>query len=108
MRQPALALCCAAACASLCLHAGRRLTDSHKPSQLDPALLRQAALHNNPFAVRSGVSRVELERAKRAAVSVICNALESKATSAEDIGRQYLTYGHRCARLWSRPFALWA
>jgi hypothetical protein len=54
---------------------------------------------------RSGVNRVELERAKRAAVSVICNALESKATSAEDIGRQYLTYGHRCvgAARRSRP-----
>ncbi|GLC34134.1 hypothetical protein PLESTB_000841100 [Pleodorina starrii] len=46
-------------------------------------------------AVENGANRVELERAKRAAVSVICNALESKATSAEDIGRQYLTYGHR-------------
>ena len=43
----------------------------------------------------SGTNRVELERARRSAVSVICNALESKATSAEDIGRQYLTYGHR-------------
>ncbi|GIL94697.1 hypothetical protein Vretimale_918 [Volvox reticuliferus] len=46
-------------------------------------------------AVENGTNRVELERAKRSAVSVICNALESKATSAEDIGRQYLTYGHR-------------
>lgn len=46
-------------------------------------------------AVENGTNRVELERAKRAAVSVICNALESKATSAEDIGRQYLTYGRR-------------
>ncbi|KXZ51946.1 hypothetical protein GPECTOR_11g70 [Gonium pectorale] len=46
-------------------------------------------------SVENGTNRVELERAKRAAVSVICNALESKATSAEDIGRQYLTYGHR-------------
>lgn len=42
---------------------------------------------------------MELERAKRAAVAVICNALESKATSAEDIGRQFLTYGKRCVRL---------
>ncbi|KAG2449781.1 hypothetical protein HYH02_005305 [Chlamydomonas schloesseri] len=46
-------------------------------------------------SVENGTNRIELERAKRAAVSVICNALESKATSAEDIGRQYLTYGHR-------------
>ena len=38
---------------------------------------------------------MELERAKRAATSMICNALESKATSAEDIGRQMLTYGQR-------------
>lgn len=55
-----------------------------------PCALRHAAC--------SGTNRVELERAKRAAVSVICNALESKATSAEDIGRQYLTYGRRCVR----------
>ncbi|GFR42591.1 hypothetical protein Agub_g3518 [Astrephomene gubernaculifera] len=48
-------------------------------------------------SVENGTNRVELERAKRAAVSVICNALESKATSAEDIGRQYLTYGRRIA-----------
>lgn len=40
----------------------------------------------------------EVARAKRAAVSVIFNALESKATSAEDIGRQFLTYGHRWGR----------
>ncbi|KAG2497396.1 hypothetical protein HYH03_004551 [Edaphochlamys debaryana] len=46
-------------------------------------------------SVENGTNRIELERAKRAAVSVICNALESKATSAEDIGRQYLTYGKR-------------
>lgn len=45
--------------------------------------------------VAKAVNRVELERAKRAAVSIICNALESKATSSEDIGRQYLTYGRR-------------
>ncbi len=38
---------------------------------------------------------MELERAKKAAISVISNALESKATSSEDIGRQFLTYGHR-------------
>lgn len=49
-----------------------------------------------PSSCRS-VGHVELERAKKAAISVICNALESKATSSEDIGRQFLTYGHRCA-----------
>jgi len=46
-------------------------------------------------SVTRNVGSVELERAKRAATSIICNALESKATSAEDIGRQFLTYGHR-------------
>eukprot|EP00798_Chlamydomonas_sp_ICE-L_P027065 gene27065-2298_t len=46
-------------------------------------------------AVARSVNAVELERAKRAATSIIYNALESKATSAEDIGRQFLTYGHR-------------
>ena len=43
------------------------------------------------------VSEVELDRAKRAAVSIIYNALESKATSTDDIGRQFLTYGKRWA-----------
>jgi processing peptidase subunit alpha len=47
-----------------------------------------------------GVGHVELERAKKAAISVISNALESKATSSEDIGRQFLTYGHRW--VWER------
>jgi hypothetical protein len=46
-------------------------------------------------ALLHSTSSVELERAKRAATSMICNALESKATSAEDIGRQMLTYGQR-------------
>jgi hypothetical protein len=41
--------------------------------------------------------RDQLERAKAMAVSLIQSALESKAASAEDLGRQYLTYGHRCA-----------
>jgi hypothetical protein len=29
------------------------------------------------------------------AISLIQNALEGKAARAEDIGRQFLTYGHR-------------
>jgi hypothetical protein len=37
----------------------------------------------------------QLDRAKRMSVSLIHNALESKSASAEDIGRQFLTYGHR-------------
>jgi len=37
----------------------------------------------------------ELERAKQRTASVIANALESKETSAEDLGRQILTYGKR-------------
>lgn len=41
----------------------------------------------------------QLERAKRMSVSLIHNALESKSASAEDIGRQFLTYGHRCVRV---------
>ncbi|MEW5299121.1 MAG: hypothetical protein WDW36_002166 [Sanguina aurantia] len=50
---------------------------------------------NELESVTRALTRTELDRAKRAAVSVICNALESKQTSAEDIGRQFLTYGHR-------------
>ena len=53
----------------------------------------------------------QLERAKRMSVSLIHNALESKSASAEDIGRQFLTYGHRwgaaaearaCGRDWGQ------
>lgn len=39
----------------------------------------------------------ELERAKKAAISSVLMNLESRAVVAEDIGRQVLTYGHRCA-----------
>mmetsp|Transcript_19134 Transcript_19134/g.53572 ORF Transcript_19134/g.53572 Transcript_19134/m.53572 type:complete len:139 (+) Transcript_19134:124-540(+) len=45
--------------------------------------------------VTRSLSTVEVERAKRATVSIIHNALESKTASAEDIGRQFLTYGYR-------------
>jgi processing peptidase subunit alpha len=37
----------------------------------------------------------QLERAKAMATSLVCNTLESKAASTEDLGRQYLTYGQR-------------
>uniref|UniRef100_A0A383V7X6 Alpha-MPP n=1 Tax=Tetradesmus obliquus TaxID=3088 RepID=A0A383V7X6_TETOB len=37
----------------------------------------------------------QLERAKAMATSLIQNALEGKAARAEDIGRQFLTYGYR-------------
>jgi len=47
------------------------------------------------FTTFRSIGHVELERAKKAAISIISNALESKATSSEDIGRQFLTYGHR-------------
>jgi processing peptidase subunit alpha len=40
----------------------------------------------------------QLERAKAMATSLIQNALEGKAARAEDIGRQFLTYGHRCVQ----------
>ncbi|PSC71302.1 mitochondrial-processing peptidase subunit alpha-like [Micractinium conductrix] len=46
-------------------------------------------------AVAKGVTDVELERAKSAAVSSVLMNLESRAVVAEDIGRQVLTYGHR-------------
>ena len=39
----------------------------------------------------------ELERAKRAAIASVYMNLESRAVVAEDIGRQILTYGHRCS-----------
>jgi hypothetical protein len=44
----------------------------------------------------------QLERAKKMSVSLIHNALESKSASAEDIGRQFLTYGHRWVPIVSR------
>lgn len=39
-------------------------------------------------SLASGVPAAELDRAKRRTAAVICNALESKETSAEDLGRQ--------------------
>jgi hypothetical protein len=44
------------------------------------------------------VPKEQLERAKLAAISSVYMNLESRAVVAEDIGRQILTYGHRCAR----------
>lgn len=46
-------------------------------------------------SLSKGVPADELDRAKQRTASVICNALESKETSAEDLGRQILTYGQR-------------
>ena len=48
-------------------------------------------------ATAQGVTNEELERAKRAAIASVYMNLESRAVVAEDIGRQILTYGHRCA-----------
>jgi processing peptidase subunit alpha len=39
--------------------------------------------------------REQLDRAKAMSISLIQGALESKAASAEDLGRQILTYGQR-------------
>ena len=49
-------------------------------------------------ALTKQVPSEELERAKAAAVSAILVNLESRAVANEDIGRQILTYGHRCGR----------
>ncbi len=40
---------------------------------------------------------MELTRAKRAALGTVLSSLEGRAVVAEDIGRQLLTYGARCA-----------
>ena len=50
-------------------------------------------------AVAKDVPSEELERAKNAAISAILINLESRAVMNEDIGRQILTYGHRCLLL---------
>lgn len=41
------------------------------------------------------VNKVELERAKTAAIGSVLMTLEGRAIVAEDIGKQILTYGHR-------------
>ena len=58
---------------------------------LEPALRQREAQ-----AVAKDVPAEEVERAKSAAVSAILMNLESRAVTNEDIGRQILTYGHRC------------
>ena len=57
-------------------------------------------------AVAKDVPTAELERAKKAAISSVLMNLESRAVVAEDIGRQILTYGHRCALPYPAPFSL--
>ena len=58
---------------------------------------RANACKNPPAqAVAKDVPAAELERAKKAAISSVLMNLESRAVVAEDIGRQVLTYGHRC------------
>jgi hypothetical protein len=52
----------------------------------------------SPQSLTKDVPDVELGRAKRAALGTVLSSLEGRAIVAEDIGRQILTYGHRCAR----------
>lgn len=47
-------------------------------------------------AMTKTVNQEELDRAKAVAISQILMTLENKAVAAEDIGRQIITYGHRC------------
>jgi hypothetical protein len=71
------------------------------PALLLPPTLTAPAFHAacpHPQAVAKDVPEAELERAKAAAVSSVLMNLESRAVVAEDIGRQVLTYGHRCGR----------
>lgn len=56
-----------------------------------------------PQSLTKDVPGAELERAKRAALGTVLSSLEGRAIVAEDIGRQLLTYGHRCGR---RPSAI--
>lgn len=53
-------------------------------------------------AVASKVTDEELARAKKATISSVLMNLESRAVVAEDIGRQVLTYGHRCTHQTAR------
>lgn len=80
-----------AACCALPLRAGAAACG---PPRTPPRLPLFQPL---PQAVAKDVSEAELERAKAAAVSSVLMNLESRAVVAEDIGRQVLTYGHRCA-----------
>jgi len=63
----------------------------------EPAYARQMldVMCRELEALASPPPQEQLERAKKMSVSLIQNALESKSASAEDIGRQFLTYGHR-------------
>lgn len=48
-------------------------------------------------ALTENVPEAELQRAKNAALSTVLSSLESRSVVSEDIGRQTLTYGSRCA-----------
>lgn len=75
-------------------------TDRPSPPFLFPALPGPCIL--NPAGELESLLQPppaeQLERAKAMACSLIQNALEGRAARAEDIGRQFLTYGHRCAQ----------
>ena len=63
--------------------------DTAHAGDLVPLLVREFQ------AVAAECPAEEVERAKRAAVASVVMNLESRAVTAEDIGRQVLTYGHR-------------
>lgn len=46
-------------------------------------------------SLSQSITKVELERAKKAAIGQVLMTLENRSVAAEDIGRQVLTYGHR-------------
>ncbi len=54
-------------------------------------------------ALTKEVKKEDLERAKNAAICQVLVNLESRAVVSEDIGRQALTYGHRCPPLAPQP-----
>lgn len=46
-------------------------------------------------SLSQSITKVELDRAKRAAIGQVLMTLENRAVAAEDISRQVLTYGQR-------------
>jgi hypothetical protein len=95
-----LTLCCVMFRHKLCMkQTALYESDAERPNQRAARVCVPPALPAGELeSLTTPPPADQLERAKAMSISLIQGALESKAASAEDLGRQILTYGHRCAQ----------